>query len=100
MDISNWSIDRIMQLPDWCFGRKWNLITSYNVAKDTTEQWLVKQSLPERIVLWEFGQVNAIGEYHGAYIIPALGDHDPANKAEFDAFERIFKGDLENGTFE
>ncbi|GAI86378.1 unnamed protein product, partial [marine sediment metagenome] len=28
MDIRNWSLDQVMQLPDGCFGRRWPIVFS------------------------------------------------------------------------
>ncbi len=96
MDISKWGLSQIMQLPDHLFGRRWPLIYSSTFPALVTSERLVNDPLPERIVLWE---IRWYCEFLGNvvnYVKFALGDHVPANDAEFNAFERIFPGDLGN----
>jgi len=100
MDIRKWPIDKIMQLPDWCFGSRWQIISSRDVAADTTDEWLAKPSLPEYIVLWRIAVTGYVNGGVRNIVKFAIGDHEPASDAEFDEFERIFKGDLENAVAE
>jgi len=96
MDIRNWPLGRIMQLPDECFGRRWPIITSREIAMGATDEWLVKPALPERCVLWDFAmqQCGVAAGIHWFKV--ALGDNEPASDAAFDAFERLWPGDFEN----
>lgn len=100
MDIRDWPLDQIMQLPDHCFGRRWPIVTSRNIAPTIIDEWLVKTSVPDKCVLWELSATSAPLTTLGAYCKFALGDHEPANDAEFNAFERIIQGDLDNATME
>ena len=100
MDIRDWPIDRIMQLPDWCFGRRWLVLSCYSIIQATTAQWLVDDPLPERTVLWGFGIQGQYSPSSTSWLKLALGDHEPANDAEFDAFDRLFHGQLDNATEE
>ena len=96
MNISNWPNEKIMQLPDECFGRRWPIISSRTIAVATTVQWLIKASLPDRCILWSVGICGfGINQWNGTIKI-ALGDNEPATDAEFDAFERIIPGDFQN----
>lgn len=53
MDIRNWPMDRIMQLPDEAFGRRFSIVISGQVANFTIEYFLSDISLPDRCVLFE-----------------------------------------------
>lgn len=96
MDIRNWGLGQIMQLPDSCFGRRWLVITSRDIGTDATDEWLVNQPLPDRLVLWHISVGGLIPVAVRSWFKFALGDHEPANDAEFDAFQRLFPGDLDN----
>ncbi len=53
MDVSKWSIDRIMQLPDWCFGKRWWVGTYVGPAADEVNYFLIPESVPDVFVLWD-----------------------------------------------
>jgi len=95
MDVRDWGMAKLMQLPDWCFGERWPIITCNTVAVGQTEQWIVEKPVPDRIVLWSVRVFGSQGDIATSWIKFALGDHEPANDAEFDAFERLFKGDFD-----
>jgi len=100
MNISNWPTGRIMQLPDEVFGRRWPVITSRSIAIGLTDEWMCKTRIPNKMVIWEM-IINAWVDYEDLnWMKFAFGNHEPANDAEFDAFERIFEGDLDNATEE
>ena len=95
MDISQWPLDKIMQLPDNFFGRRWPIITSRTIGPGSTDQWIIDTPLPERLILWNIfmnGTLIGLGDTWAKF---ALGDHDPLADVEFDAFERLFPGDYD-----
>lgn len=99
-NISDWPIESIMQLPRRAFGQRWLVITNLEVSTETIGFVMAKAKLPDRIVLWS---ITVQGTFQAAftnYIKFALGEKAPADEAEFDLYERIFKGDLENQTDE
>lgn len=96
MDIREWPLDKLMQLPDWCYGSRWAIITNIRVAGVETLQWLVKDPLPDKIILWELGTFRCTVPAIYSWIKFSLGDHEPKNAADFDTFEPLFWGDLNN----
>lgn len=98
MRIEDWSIDKIMQLPDCLFGRRWPIITSRAIAADAQDQWLVQQPLPDRCVLWSINGAWSTVSGTDDWVNFALGDHEPANAAEFLAFKKLFAGDYDQPT--
>ncbi len=53
MDIRNWSMDQIMQLPDHCFGRRFSIIFGKDLGGGGVEFFTSELALPDRVVLWE-----------------------------------------------
>ncbi len=96
MDIRNWPLDRIMQLPDHCFGRRWPLIFSTHNSLPLTVYLISEMSLPERCVFWEIywaaTSKNPSATQVQAIFALALADQLPANDAEFIAAESLFSG--------
>lgn len=92
MDIRCWPMDKIMQLPDECFGRRWVVgvgveLTGANSAFDISEF-----ALPDVFVLWEVVMV-AIGTFaESAHIALALGDSLPTTETAFDGLEIVLPG--------
>jgi len=89
-----------MQLPDECFGRRWAVISSHQIAADATDEWLVKQPLPDGCVLWGLRVIQGGSEAGVHWVKIALGDNEPVSDATFDAFERLFPGDFDNAAEE
>lgn len=53
MDISRWPLDKIMQLPDHCFGRKWWVGTYVGTTADAPNYFLIEESVPDIFILWD-----------------------------------------------
>lgn len=52
MDISKWPLDDIMQLPNWCFGRR-ELYYSYVKTPELAYRWdIIDKELPDIMVIW------------------------------------------------
>ncbi len=104
MNISNWPIDKIMGLPDHCFGRREILQLAVDLADANPVYSISPAGLPDRMVIWE---VNAAARAVVASTIHAglaLGDVLPASDAEYDALELVFpnviSSDGDRGEFE
>jgi len=89
MDISNWPINRIMQLPDNCFGRRWPIGFAQLTPDAEPHFEICETGLPEVCVIWSISTV-CIGTFSsGINIQLRLGDNMPATDAEFLAFEPL-----------
>lgn len=53
MDVSSWPIDRIMALPDWCFGRRWWIGEYVGTAAGALTYFTIKDRLPDWFVVWQ-----------------------------------------------
>lgn len=99
MDIRNWPLARILQLPDWCFGRRWPIMLRLELGVAATGYLISDMALPDRCVLWEVIiksiAVNAAQVSGRAEVQVALGDQLPAGAtaaAIFAAYENMFPG--------
>jgi len=53
VDISKWPLNKIMQLPDHCFGRRWWVGTYVGTAADATTYFAIEESVPDKFILWD-----------------------------------------------
>jgi len=92
MRLDKWPMDKIMQLPDWCYGRRWQ-ISLYANGVSGAEAWdITEQGLPEDCILWEWAlsTTNAWGNSDRWRI--ALGDQLPTTTAMMDHNEPLIHG--------
>jgi len=78
MDIRNWPLERVMQLPDCLFGRKWIVAESLSVAGGAEGFVISADALPDRCVVWTMfvsayrdGTAPAVAEFRLGQQIPA-----------------------------
>lgn len=91
MDIRNWSLDQVMQLPDHCFGRRWPIVLIKTALGPGVAWDISDMALPEQCVIWEvFWWINA-DEFMDYLIDMRLGDHLPAAAGEFIVMEPLFR---------
>jgi len=89
MDIRNWSLDKIMQLPDSCFGRRWPIVMRIQGHAIQPVFTLTPAALPERCVVWElYASVSKVSATVGQFGL-RLGDVVPTTEAEFGELELL-----------
>ncbi|NVM23073.1 MAG: hypothetical protein HWN68_14980 [Desulfobacterales bacterium] len=91
MDISNWDINRIMQLPDWCFGRKWLVGLHAELTGASSKFDLSEFNLPDIAVIWEVTFMVARVSSTSVRFTLALSDHQPVDDADFEKLEPVLK---------
>ena len=97
MDISHWSMNQIMQLPDFVFGRQLCISQYIGTAAGVESYFKMKQQLPDWFVVWS---ILVEAEKHSAAtwvnMSLRLGDWAtaPANWKELDRLIRD-KGSVE-----
>ena len=99
MDISNWSMERIMQLPADCFGRRWPIIFCDQVVASATKYESSKLALPDRCVIWGIDFATYTAAVSGltgnmAYAFK-LGSEVVTTDAQFIALMDVFPGSPE-----
>jgi len=96
MDVRDWPINQIMQLPDHCFGRRFSQIFRLTELTDTTKFYIHHLALPDVCVLWElwawnFAHYDQLTEtwLDTIRFRLALGDVLPITGPQFAALEEI-----------
>ena len=104
MEIRNWPMDKIMQLPDCCFGRREMLQLAVDLASTASVYAINPAGLPDTMVIWEViaaAWANVVVTIHAGL---ALGDLLPTSDAEYNALELVFpnviSSDGDRGEFE
>lgn len=94
MDIRNWPIDRIMQLPDSCFGRRFSVCVNVDTTGSAVAWDISEIAFPEMCVLWEVAisanNYNFAPQLDNVRI--ALGDQLPTAAAMMNALEPLTPG--------
>lgn len=92
MDIQNWGLGRIMQLPDCCFGRRWVVSCDVGGFGEVDLFDISEAALPESMVVW---QLLMEARFTSAFLMYArigLGDQLAGTEAEFMRFEPLLRG--------
>lgn len=92
MRIDNWPLNKIMQLPDWCFGRRYPVGVAVRTPISAIGWDMSEVGLSERAVLWEVTFWAATGYTDLDNFRLALGDRLPTAQAEMDLYEQLLKG--------
>ena len=90
MDIRNWSMDRIMQLPDEVFGRRWFVGVSGTPGNFLLVFDISESALPDMAVIWGLVVTASAESVINTQVVLRLGNKLPASAAEFDAMELLF----------
>ena len=97
MNISNWGVGRIMQLPECVFGDR-HLVSCSVLGGDGTEAWGQSVlALPERAVIWEYNLWLNLEVANISSARVGLSDQLPASTAAFDEVEPLLPGFGEPG---
>ncbi len=92
MDIRNWPMDKIMQLPDACFGRRWMVGLGFTLAGAGAVFDFSEAALPDRCIVHEISLAAESVNSATIHIRLALGDILATSDAEFAAHELLFGG--------
>lgn len=92
MDIRKWSMSEIMQLPDWCFGRRWFVGSYMGSTGGLAYYYLGEDQLPERFVVWGVLVASRSPNCLEALRLTIrLGQHTPSDVADALKMDRLFK---------
>lgn len=92
MDIRDWPLNRIMQLPDCCFGRRWPVILEC-FRSAVGHDWDISEiAIPDLAVLWRVSLTGHLGVWDSGYFRLALGDKLPTAVVEMNALEPVISG--------
>lgn len=90
MNIQNWPMNKIMQLPDECFGNKWVVSCSAEIILATSAFVKARSSLPEFTIIHELFACRHTATAKSFTVEIRLGEKLPANEAEFRDLMPIF----------
>jgi len=91
MDVSGWTVDERMCLPDWCFGNA--VILSCRVANNVpnTGKWAIStRVLPDQACIWSVGFWSTANDWAFSHCRMGLRDVVPTSVAEMDTSQNIF----------
>lgn len=93
MDIRDWPLDKIMQLPDWCFGRRWWVGENCWEPEGKNFYVIGSEELPDKFVVWGIliSCECAIAALSIRLTI-RLGDNVAALTADPKVYDRLLKG--------
>ncbi len=104
MHINDWPMDRIMQLPDSFFGRRWMVGLGFTLAGAGAVFDISEAALPDRCIVHEISLAAESVNNATIHIRLGLGDILATSDAEFAAHELLFGGitsrDGDRGEFE
>jgi len=93
MRTDDWPMDRIMRLPDWCFGRRWWIGVYCGEVGGGVAYFISQEQLPDKFVVWGvLICTRSPSCLEAMRVTIRLGDHVPVNIADVIAMERLFKG--------
>ncbi len=92
MDISKWSLDKIVQLPDFVFGRRYFIGMISGKDGPGADFVIADEALPNRMVVWGFycsGRQEAMTSWEVTYRMGAKQTYNGDSCAEL---QRVFPG--------
>jgi len=93
MDIRDWPIARIMQLPDWCFGRRWWVGEYMGATNGRAFYNMGDENLPDWFVVWGILiSARSPNCLEALRLTMRLGTVLPAAPADVNGMDRILEG--------
>ena len=92
MDVRNWPLGRIMQLPEWCFGRKWWVGVGLATSLAADGFFISVFPFPDVFVVWDV-VIHSLEPAGATSLQPSLVlmDHLPV-VAEIPPARRLLEG--------
>ena len=98
MRIDDWPLERIMRLPDWCFGQRWP-VGLYAATDAIGSVWdMAEIPLPDRCVLWEFTCYTSLIMNADTVFKVAIGHQMPTTAVQMNLLEPLMPGVGVQGT--
>lgn len=89
MNIRHWPLTKVMQLPDYCFGRRWPVGVSISFTGIGAAWAKSIQVFPSTFVLWELMFWTQWPDFYATDVFFALGDKLPTTETEFNKLPRL-----------
>lgn len=93
MDVSQWTPQKVMQLPDHFFGNRWYVGIMLNIGGATTKYQISEEALPEWCVIWAlFITTTLPASGLQLRVTLRLGHKEPTTDAQLVALPLLFPG--------
>lgn len=92
MNVRDWPLEKLMCLPDWCFGRRFGVFLQASAGAASHVFDISEIALPDVFVLWEFLLCDHGTEKSSVFIRLALGDQLPTTAAQVDSLQPLLPG--------
>jgi len=92
MRMDNWPLERIMRLPDWCFGRRFVISATASGVNGALAWDISELSFPEVCVVWSFTFWLRRDDFDIETFRVALGTQLPVAAAMMNALEPLIPG--------
>ena len=90
MDVSEWTVDQRMRLPDWCFGNRQLVGIHVDCPNLGTFYYGISEiALPDPVCIWSFGFYLYNYNYTRHRFRVGLRESIPTNEAEMDTATEI-----------
>ncbi|MBA7549725.1 hypothetical protein ES705_42220 [subsurface metagenome] len=92
MDIRSWPMNQIMQLPDECFGRRFNVCVAVESDEPTGKGDISEIAFPDVCVIWNVTMWVHNADTTNREMRIGLGDQLPGVMADMDCYEPLIPG--------
>ncbi len=91
MDVSGWTVDQRMRLPDWCFGNR-RIVSVYrsNGAVGTYTYGISETVMPDPACIWQAVFISQPTENGKSRLRIGLSNTLPTSEEEMNAVQEIF----------
>lgn len=90
MDVSGWTVDQRMRMPDYCFGNRKLYICNLSMYGADTWTWKISsEALPDPACIWAIGLVVTVSDYKANHVRIGLRDTLPESKEQMDTCQNI-----------
>lgn len=91
MDVTGWTIEQRIRLPDWCFPNR-QLIGCYgsNNVGGSDMFFISEIALPDQCILWEFHYFTLVTGNESGYGRAGLRANVPANVAQMNTAQEFY----------
>lgn len=92
MNIENWSIEKKMQLPEWCYGTKYVISAAARILGVGPEYDISELSFPDVAVIWQVAITHVISNSFDNYFRVGLAMQIPTTAAEMNQSMELLPG--------
>lgn len=91
MDVTGWTVDQRMRLPDWCFGNRSLIGLRLTTTTPGGYDWdIAALALPDPCCIWGLGLNITQSDQRSSFVRMGLATAVPTSSAEMDATTPLF----------